>query len=77
MEDCLNLPRHKWPKSWSDIEDPVVRLERNVYGHPLADLWWERQFEDVFNGTWMGTSTDMGMSFCSPKTRVILVGIRG
>ena len=24
----IRLPRHKWPKSWSDIEDPVVLLER-------------------------------------------------
>ena len=24
MEDA---PRHKWPKSWSDIEDPAVPLE--------------------------------------------------
>ena len=30
------LPRHKWPKSWSSMEDPVVPLERNLYGHPLA-----------------------------------------
>ena len=29
-------PKHKWPKSWSSIEDPVVPLERNLYGHPLA-----------------------------------------
>ena len=41
------LPRHKWPKSWSSIEDPVVPLERNLYGHPLAGLLWERQFEKV------------------------------
>ena len=25
----IRLPRHKWPKSWSSIEDPVVPLERN------------------------------------------------
>ena len=24
------LPRHKWPKSWSSMEDPVVPLERNL-----------------------------------------------
>ena len=34
----IRLPRHKWPKSWSSIEDPVVPLERNLYGHPLAGL---------------------------------------
>ena len=25
------------------IEDPVVPLEQNLYGHPLAGLLWERQ----------------------------------
>ena len=29
------------------IEDPVVSLERNLYGHPLAGLLWERQFEEA------------------------------
>ena len=43
----IRLPRHKWPKSWSNIEDPVVPLGRNLYGHPLAGLLCERQFEDV------------------------------
>ena len=33
--------------SWSSMEDPVVPLERNLYGHPLAGLLWERQFEKV------------------------------
>ena len=43
----IRLPRHKWPKSWSSIEDPVVPLQRNLYGHPLAGLLWERQFEKI------------------------------
>ena len=30
----------------ANIEDPVVLLERNLYGHPLAGLLWERQFEE-------------------------------
>ena len=49
--ECPNIwirpPRHKWPKSWSSMEDPVVPLERNQYGHPLAGLLWERQFEKI------------------------------
>ena len=40
-------PRHKWPKSSSSMEDPVVPLERNLYGHPLAGLLWEKQFEKI------------------------------
>ena len=43
----IRLPRHKWPKSWSSMEDPVVPLEQNLYGHPLAGLLWERQFEKI------------------------------
>ena len=43
----IRLPRHKWPKSWSSKEDPVFPLERNLYGHPLARLSWERQFEKI------------------------------
>ena len=41
----IRPPRHKWPKPWSSMEDPVP--ERNLYGHPLAGLLWERQFEKV------------------------------
>ena len=37
----IRLPRHKWPKSWSNVEYPVVPLERNLYGHPLAGLLWD------------------------------------
>ena len=43
----IRLPKHKWPKSWSSMEDPVVPLERNLYGHPLAGLLWEKPLEKV------------------------------
>ena len=33
----IPLPRHIWPKSLSDIEDPVVVLERNLYDTRLQD----------------------------------------
>ena len=45
----IRPPRHKWPKSWSSMEDPVVPLERNLYGHFLAGLVWERQFEKILS----------------------------
>ena len=34
----IRLPRHRCPKSLSHVEDPVVPLVRNLYGHPLAGL---------------------------------------
>ena len=43
----IRLPRHNWPKSWSSMEDPVVPLERNLKGHPLAGLLWERQYGKI------------------------------
>ena len=43
----IRLPRHKWPKSWSSMKDPVVLLERNLQGHPLARLLWERKLEKI------------------------------
>ena len=54
----IRLPRHKWPKSWSCVEDPVVPLERNLYGHPLAGLSWERQFEKVLLKARLGESSE-------------------
>ena len=43
----IRLPRNKWTKSWSSMEDPVVPLDQNLYGHRLAALLCERQFEKV------------------------------
>ena len=43
----IRLPRHKWPESWSSMEDPVVPLERNLCGLPLSRLLWEKQFEKI------------------------------
>ena len=45
----VRLPRHKWPKSWSNMEDPVVPLERTLYGHPLAGPLWKKQFEKILS----------------------------
>ena len=56
----IRLPRLTWPKSWSIIEDPVVPLERNLYGHSLAGLLWERQFEEVLFGTRLGKNFQIG-----------------
>ena len=35
----IRLPRHKLPKSWSSMEDPVVPLERNLYGILWQDYY--------------------------------------
>ena len=73
---CIRPPKHKWPISWSSMEDPVVLLERNLYGHPLAGLLWERQFEKVLlEHGWK--SFKLGMFTCKPSERTILICMCG
>ena len=50
--ECLDIwiqkQRRKWPKTWKNIEEPVISLERNLYGHSTAGLQGrEREFEKV------------------------------
>ena len=57
----IRLPRHKWPKLWSSMEDPVVLLERNLYGHPLAGLRRKAIVEDPVEA-WLGEDSKLGIS---------------
>ena len=51
MDECKNvetwitLPKHQRPSSWSKFRDPVCLLRLNLYGHPLAGLFWEKYSE--------------------------------
>ena len=65
-DNWIRPPRHKWPKSWSSVEDPVVPLERNLYGHPLAGLLWERQFGKIPIELRLGRSSWQGMLIRAP-----------
>ena len=52
-ETWISLPRDRRPASWDNIKDPVVPLECNLYGHPLAGLLWERKMEEIlFSEGW-------------------------
>ena len=68
----IRLPRHKCPKSWSSMEDPVVPPERNLYGHPLRTIMGKAIWENPF-GTWLGENSQLGMSLCSSWKRIILI----
>ena len=61
----IRLPRHKWPKSWSSMDGPVDLLEWNLYGHPLAGLFWERQFEKILLIHGWEKNSKLGMSLYS------------
>ena len=62
----IRLPRHKWPKSWSSMEDPVVPLERNLNGHPLTRLLWGKAIWENPSETRLGESFSLGMLIRTP-----------
>ena len=72
----IRLPQHKWPNSWANIEDPAVPLERNLCGHPNSQASCGKDNSRKFFWNLEGQSTELGMSFRSSKTRIVLVGIR-
>ena len=43
-ETWITIPYEYWPASWRNkgYVRPMVRLLANLYGHPLAGLYWER-----------------------------------
>ena len=67
----IRLPRHKWPTSWSNIEDPVAPIGRNVYGHPLGPLVGKDTLR-MFHWDLVGQGAELGMLVCSQKTRIII-----
>ena len=71
----IRFPRHKGPKSWANIEDPVVPLERNLHGPHLQGHCGK--VRGSFAGAWLEKSARLRMSLCSSKTRIILIGSRG
>ena len=46
-ETWISLPKSRRPAQWEAVEDPVSPLERNLYGHPVAGLLWERHMENT------------------------------
>ena len=51
------------------MEDPVVPLERNMYGHPLAGLIMGEAIRENSIGTRLGTSSGLGMLICKPRKK--------
>ena len=60
------------------MEDPVVPLERNLYGHPLAaGRYWEREFEKFLLKYGWEKVSKLRMLIRTPRKRVILIGVCG
>ena len=61
----------------SQLEDPVVPLERNLYGHPLAGLLWERQFENILLKYGGEKVFNRECLFVHREKRIILISVCG
>ena len=74
----IRLPKHNWPKSWSSMEDPVVPLERNLYGHRLEGLIVGKAIRErsIEKQGWEQGSK-LGMPVRKPSKRVILMCVCG
>ena len=70
LTQCLLIPR-------SSMEDPVVPLERNLYGHILAGLLWEKQFEKILLKYGWEKVFQLGILIRTPWTRVVLICVCG
>ena len=57
-------------KSWSNIEEPVCPLERHLYGHSLAGLLWERQYEKKFSWDQDGTKYRIGNACLCNESKI-------
>ena len=69
IELWITVSSRRRPKSWENIEEPLVPLGRNLYGHPWARFLWERNFGEVLFEKGMEESTCTGNVFtCTSKT---------
>ena len=57
------------------MEDPVVPLERNLYGHPLAGLSWERQFENILLKHGWERVSKLGMSLFVHREKELFLSV--
>ena len=75
MSECpdvrIRLPRHKWPKSWSNIEDPVVPLER-FFRTPISKIFVGKTIRGSVLGTWMGKVPNWECLFVHRKQGLLL-----
>ena len=74
----IRPPRSRWQNfNGTKIQDPVVPLGRNVYGHQLAGLLWERRFEKSSETMeWEKVQAGNGY-FYAPSARTVSVRVCG
>ena len=62
----IRLPRHKWPKSWSSMEDPVVPLERKSVWSSFGRTVMGKALRESHIETRLGEGFLLGMLIRTP-----------
>ena len=57
------------------MEDPLVPLERNLYGHLLAGLFWEKQFEKIQLKHGWEKISKLGISLCAHREKRLFLSV--
>ena len=67
------LPEQFRPKEWAELyDDPVVRLDLSLYGHPAAGKYWEEHSKEMLRRKgWIEVPT-WNSCFWQPSTKLFL-----
>ena len=75
----VRLPKSWWPDSWYDTQghplyyDPVVPLNRALYGHPESGALWDKHFKDILRKLgWSKVESHPGL-YVHESTKAVLV----
>ena len=74
----MRIPESECPAIWIRRPRSAARnskptgyhLKRNVYGHPLACLLWERQFEKILDRKCLGKIFKLRMFIFAPRQKL-------
>ena len=68
------LPKHKWPKSWSSMEDPVVPLDWEKV--PIWECWFINQEKGLFLSVYVDEKkTGCKQKNINPKWKILMKNV--
>ena len=73
----IRLPRHKWPRGWQNIEEPVVLLERIFCGQSLQGLLWVKKFEKIVPQNGWEKAPTWECLFVHRQRGLLFISVRG
>ena len=73
----IRLPRHKWAKSWSSMEDPSRSSQKESVRSSFGRANYGKRNLRKFHWNTVGKSSKLGMFICEPSKRTIPISVCG